>query len=428
MYTFEFGKDGRKDGLYTHRPIKLFELGKEEIQSITEIKIEAEESRGPRSASQRWRNLPKEALMSAAPDLKTEELSKLIVVVNFTHDSNDSPNEATPDVVLGIGVELDESKQAHYFNLGLPANRAQQGSTRSMRELHKKLNHYLQDVGYLSSCRKRSYVRPDQQVFEQQFKCRNQLFCMKQILYGIQKKDKDGRVVDQVGVRLKKYFEATVMSWQSQPADDQQRGTQLALATLVDYYKRKILLFFYIKENAEIPQEGLVVEIDLKLHLDQYGPAGVQPSGGYQNLFLMLFKRDKFFTPQFKISRKFSNIARNSLYIYWLQEDSETGKSQMLQFLDEEYQFKHLRGSVSTCDSGHFEKVHESLKDDDRDYTMLILKPATETLKGQHHFKKIELLRFIGERSDVFESLRSKAAKLQAENAEWQGWSLHDLQ
>lgn len=95
---------------------------------------------------------------------------------------------------------------------------------------------------------------------------------MKQILYGI----------DKVGARLKKFFEATVLSWQSQQADDQQRGTQLALSTLIDYYKRKILVFFYIKEHAKIlSEEALVVEIDMKLHLDQYGPAGVQPYGGY---------------------------------------------------------------------------------------------------------------------------------------------------
>lgn len=91
----------------------------------------------------------------------------------------------------------------------------------------------------------------------------------------------------------------------------------------------------------------------------------------------------------------------------------------MLQFLDEKYKFEYLRGSVSTCDSGHFEKVHESLKDDQMDYTMLILKPSTETLKGQHHFKKIELLKFVGQSSDVFKALTAKSAKLQAENEEW---------
>lgn len=77
----------------------------------------------------------------------------------------------------------------------------------------------------------------------------------------------------------------------------------------------------------------------------------------------------------------------------------------MLQFLDEKYQFKYLRGSVSTCDSGHFEKVEESLNGTQMDYTMLILKPNTETLKGQHHFKKIELLKFIGQNSNLFEDL-----------------------
>lgn len=88
------------------------------------------------------------------------------------------------------------------------------------------------------------------------------------------------------------------MNFQSQQSDDQHIKTTLALSTLVDYYKRKIIVFFYIKENAKIlEQEDLVVEIDMKLHLDQYGPSGVQPYGGYQNLFLMLFKRDKFFTP-----------------------------------------------------------------------------------------------------------------------------------
>lgn len=149
--------------------------------------------------------------------------------------------------------------------------------------------------------------------------------------------------------------------------------------------------------------------MDLKLELDQYGSHGVQPYTGYQNLFLGLFKKDRFFTPQFKISRKFSNIARNSLYIYVLDEDKRNPmNSKMLQVLDENYTFKHLRGSVSTCDSGHFEEVNKQLKEvSDHDFTLLILRPMDEQLKGTQYFKKIEYLRYVGDNSDVFKRLKN---------------------
>lgn len=70
--------------------------------------------------------------------------------------------------------------------------------------------------------------------------------------------------------------------------------------------------------------------------------------------------------------------------------------------MDETYSFPHLRGAVSTCDNGHHEALEENLKDTGDDYTFLVLKPKDEQLVGTQYFKKVDLLRFIGKKSELF--------------------------
>jgi len=223
-------------------------------------------------------------------------------------------------------------------------------------------------------------------------------------------------------------IEGDVINYQD--SEDHETATP-AMTSLIDYYERKITLFFYFKQHQHIEQYAAhIVEIDMGLHFDQHGQTGIQEYSGYQNLFLLLFKKDKFFTPQFKISRKFSNIARNSLYIYWLQDESIAENSNMLQFIDESLSFKHLRGSVCTADSGHWEGVHENLKQSQADqaiatdHTILLMKPRSEVLRNVHHFKKIEHLKYIGGRSEVFSRLGNEKAN---ENNGGEGVSLKDL-
>ena len=106
---------------------------------------------------------------------------------------------------------------------------------------------------------------------------------MKQILYDSNK--------ELFGKELKRKFgQKGITGYAAGEGSDALKTTQLGLATLVDYYKRKMYLFFYLKGNAEIADRGdMMVEIEMKIHLDQYGPDGMEPAEGYQNLLLNLF-------------------------------------------------------------------------------------------------------------------------------------------
>lgn len=74
-----------------------------------------------------------------------------------------------------------------------------------------------------------------------------------------------------------------------------------------------------------------------------------------------MFKRDKFYTPQYQVSRKYKNLARNSTYVYWHRDRG------IEQCLDERYDFKEFRADVIVAQAGLADKIQARFNEEDRD-------------------------------------------------------------
>jgi len=178
--------------LMTTEPINVFQLSKSEIQKVQDLDLEKieevneeEQESGKQKASRRSALYQK--LNAEAEEINLLAYDKLIVIVNFSIDvTNDATpsQQPVPDVMCGIGMKLSgdgKSAKYEYERLSLPINRknTKKSGTTGVAT-HKKLNAFLRDLGYLNSCIKRNYMhRSDKQLFQQQFMCKHQLYCMK---------------------------------------------------------------------------------------------------------------------------------------------------------------------------------------------------------------------------------------------------------
>jgi len=83
-------------------------------------------------------------------------------------------------------------------------------------------------------------------------------------------------------------------------------------------------------------------------------------------MFIELFKRDQYYCPQYLVSRKFKNIARNSTYIYWLTEQDNNA---MKLCNDESFSMDELHTCVVVVQSGMVEAVEENILNNENSVT-----------------------------------------------------------